>query len=188
MKTYLEFINEDYRGSQKNPADIINSGYCIYYNNKDFSEYWSNMPTDWLDMYQKKYFYKKAPALKYLIDLSKTNIKEAFLTKMKKDNPKSPSGYYPNYEYMLEKWWDNHNNEKMGYWEQRALDDPYLYEKYLFGLENVGKNILSKLDFKQIEFIKNYLLNKENYKYIWDEIIKHCPKLDTGAEMGNLGF
>ena len=84
MKTYLEFINEDYRGSQKNPADFYNSQYCIYYNSKDFDGYWSNMPTDWLDAYKTKYFYKKEPALKYLNELIKTNIKEAFLTKKKK--------------------------------------------------------------------------------------------------------
>ena len=179
MKTYLQFINEDYRGNQKKPANFHNSDYAVYYNDKDFTEYWSNMETDWLDMHKTKYFYKKEPALKYLNDLSKTNIKEAFLTKKEK----SSGNYLPNSEYNLEKWWVNINNEK-----NRSLDEPQVYEKYLLGLNNIGKDVISKLNFKQIESIKNYLLSKENYNHIWYEIIKYCPKIITGAEMGNLGF
>ena len=78
----------------------------------------------------------------------------------------------------------------MCYWDAICIDTPNIYEKYLFGLKNIGV-FICKLNFQQIDYIKRYLLENDwtkNYQHIWYEIIKHCPKLDTGAEMGNLGF
>ena len=183
MKTYVQFINEDYRDNQKKLANESNSEYCVYYINKDTNNLWSNTQLDLLDMFSRKFFYKKVPALLYLKDVSNTHTNEAFLSRKDKQS----NSYHPNYDFYLEKWWVNPNNGKPFYWDEKAFNDPHIYSKYLLGYENVGK-LISLHSFKEIDPVKEKLLSNEKYKHIWDEIVKYCPKLDTGAEMGELGF
>ena len=105
-------------------------------------------------------------------------IKELTLIKLSKSQSNVTNKKDKKY---LIKWYGNDN-----YWLMESIKKPELFDKYLFGIEQAYTDIISKLNYSTITFIKRYLTTE--FPDLWNKLLKNHTDLDKSATMGEMGF